>query len=212
MEQKEIRYERDLVNAYMVLPAKEETSYQSRMVLENHIRGFLPVRKRCHNGESNYYYLISSQISLAEYLEHAPLTEKFLKQLVFTLFQSAVILGDYLLTEKILLLEPETIFVQGNLGDDVHTFNMCLYPDEEQDVKESLRQLMKYLMAKADRSEEACAGMCYELYGLLQKENFCLREFMTVLEKSATPDPVKEPEKKKWTKQFFPSRRNSAIM
>lgn len=217
----EIRYERDLTNAYMVMPAGEEAvGYPSRMVLENRIRGFLPVQKRCRDEHEEYYYCISSQVSLEEYLDHTPLRAGVLKQLIFTLYRAVASLGEYLLTEEYLLLTPETIFVQENRNSGAAsdseefsgTFALCIYPDEKQDVKESLRQLMKYLMGKTNPAEENCAALCYELYGMLQKDNFCIQEFMTLLEHTGAAPAVPEPEKKKWSGRLFAPRRNSGIL
>lgn len=204
----EIRYERDLVHAYMVLPAGEDGGYRRRMILENRIPGFLPVQRRCCNDREEYYYNISSQVSLEEYLEHNPLSSVFLRQLIFAVCRLAFSLREYLLAEDCLALGPETIFYT----EETETFFLCLYPDARQDVRDSLRQLLKYLMEKADKEEEQCGILCYELYGLLQKKNFCLREFLTVMEEKPAPAQPKEAEKKKRTKQIFASRRNGGIM
>lgn len=211
----EIRYERDLSNAYMVLTAGgTEEGYQTRMMLENRLRGFLPVQKRSRDGVEEYYYCISSRVSLEEYLEHTPLETVFLKQLIFSLCQSVAVLGEYLLTEELLLLNPETVFVEETSRTPfAGTFVFCIYPGEKQPVKESLCQLMKYLMGKTDPAQDSCAALCYELYAVLQKDNFCLREFMPLLEQTAVPAPDRgEQEKKKWTKQLFASRRNNGII
>lgn len=206
---REIRYERDLMHVYMVLPADGEASdYRHAMILENRIPGFLPVRMRQRNGKEEYYYDISSQVSLEEYLEHRPLSADFLRQLVFTICRLPEALRDYLLTEESLVLEPETIFYREDRGQ----FLLCLYPEGKQEVKASLRTLIKYLMGKADPEEASCGVLCYELYGLLQKENFCLSEFQAALEQNTVSDSPKEPEKKKRAKQFFAGRRNGGIM
>ena len=186
----EIRYERDLVHVYMVLPAGRLCAgYREEMILGNRIPGFLPVQKRCRDGEEEYY-------------------SELLRQLVFTLCCLPDALYGYLLTEDSLFLRPETIFYQEEQG----RFLLCLYPTERQDVRGDLKELLKYLMGKADPAEEACGRLCYELYGLLQKENFCLPEFYGVLEENPSKPPVKEPEKKKRDKQLFAGRRNGGII
>lgn len=206
---REIRYERDLMHVYMVLPASGgPADYRHGMILENRIPGFLPVRMRQRNGEEEYLYDISSQVSLEEYLEHRPLSAGFLRQLAFTVCRLPEALRDFLLSEESLVLEPETIFYREDRGQ----FLLCLYPDGKQEVKENLRALLKYLMEKADPEDASCGALCYELYGRLQKENFCLSEFQAVLEENAAKDAPKEPEKKKRAKQFFAGRRNSGIM
>ena len=180
----EIRYERDLTDAYMILPVGTgREDYRRRMILEN---------------------------QMEEYLEHFPLKTAVLKQLIFSICQSVAALGDYLLNEESLFLAPETIFIEER--KEPVTFTFCLYPDEKQDVRESLRQLMKYLMGKTDTEDGACASLCYELYGLFQKENFCLRECLPLLEQAQPPNPVHEPEKKNRAKQFLASRRNRGII
>ena len=219
----EITYERGINGTYMILPVQsrqqegKKESYARRMILENDIRGCLSVGQRCQEDGEGYEYKVSALISLAEYLEHHPLKTPVLKQWVFSLCQTVTELGEYLLTEAHLWLTPETVFLRGSETEPFEgNFYFCLYPHGEQDRKEQLRQLLKYLMERTDTTDDSCAILCYELYGLVQKENFCLREFMEALERWAAPEPAEESEKKKEkkkrTKQPFASRRNSGIM
>ena len=183
------------------------------MILENDLRGFLPIR--CRSGEEGtvYEYCVSSRVSLLEYTEHTPVSDVFLKQLIFTLCQAMEELGEYLLSEKHVLLGPETIFVQEESSAPFGgSFLFCLYPDQSWELRDSLRQLIKFLMEKTDRTQGHCAELCYELYGQLQKENFCLKEFMEALERWSVPVPAPEQEKKKGSKQLFARRRNGGIM
>ena len=112
----EITYERGINGTYMILPVESGTKegYARRMILENRIRGFLPVEQRCRQEGESYEYKVSSLISLAEYLEHHPLKSPVLKQWAFTLCQAVTELGEYLLTDDHLWLTPETVFLRGN--------------------------------------------------------------------------------------------------
>ncbi len=215
----EITYERGINGTYMILPGQSDNDvgYAKPMILENYIRGFLPVAQRGHEAGNSYEYRVSALISLAEYLEHHPLRSVVLKQWVFTLCQAVTELEEYLLTEEYLWLSPETVFLRGSETEPFEgSFYFCLYPDTRQDAREQLRQLIKYLMEQTDPADEDCACMCYELYGLVQKDNFCLQEWMEALERWARMDLQKEPEKKKEKKkrpkQLFANGRNSGIM
>ncbi len=216
---REITYERGINGTYMILPGHPDggVGYAKRMILENRIQGFLPMVQRYHEDGESYEYKVSSLISLAEYLEHQPLRSAVLKQWVFALCQAVTELEEYLLTEKYLWLSPETTFLRGSETEPFEgNFYFCLYPDARQDTKEQLRQLLKYLMERVDPADEACAQMCYELYGLVQKDNFCIQECMEALERWAQwqpqTDPEKKKEKKKRPKQLFASGRNSGII
>ena len=70
-------------------------------------------------------------------------------------------------------------------------------------MRQDIHDLLKYLMGKTDPTDEKCAALCYRLYGLLQKENFYLGEFMAALEEAGEEREVpSETEKKKWTKSM----------
>jgi len=211
----EIRYERDLSGAYMILEAQLQTErgYIRPMILENAIPGFVPVQS-CWGEKGEYYqYRISSLLSLEEYLQHHRLDQVLLKQLVFALCQAVVQLGEYLLTEEVLFLQRQTIFLkEGNSVSHVPTVFFCLYPDEAQDSRQDLCQWIKWLMSQADPDDPRCGEMCYELYGAVQKENFCLQEFMEMLQRWASDPFQAEPEKKKRSKQLFASRPNRGII
>lgn len=211
----EIRYERDLSGAYMILEAQSqaEGGYIRPMILENKIPGFVPIQL-CLGDMGEYYrYRISSLLSLEEYLQHHAMDQTLLKQLIFSLCQAVTQLGEYLLSETVLMLEPQTIFLrEGAVGSRRPTVFFCLYPDEIQDGRRSLCQWIKWLMSQADPGDPHCGEMCYELYGIAQKDNFCLQEFMEALQRWA-PEPVcAEPEKKKRSKQLFASRSNRGII
>lgn len=231
----EITYERGINGTYMVVPGQKESTvgYARRMILENQIRGFLPMTQRCQEEGECYEYKVSALISLAEYLEHKPLRAPMLKQWVFALCRVVAELEEYLLTEEYLWLSPETIFLRGSETEPFQgEISFCLYPDVRQDAKEKLRQMIKYMMERTDPTEEDCARMCYELYGLAQKDNFCLKEYMDALERWAQcpaqdqagkkKEKIKEKtkektkgktkEKKKRQNQPFAVGRNSGII
>ncbi len=208
----QIRYERSLSQAVMILPASQdgEEKFFRKMILENRIRCFVPVRLSETGNGPEYRYRISGLVSLEEYLEHDFLREEFLKQLIFTLCRCSKELEEYLLAEDCLLVKSCAVFVAQGCEPE---FLFCLYPDGEQDVRQDIHDLLKYLMGKTDPTDEKCAALCYRLYGLLQKENFYLGEFMAALEEAGEEREVpSETEKKKWTKQLFAGRRNSAII
>ena len=208
----EVSYERNLNRAVMILPGRKEgeENYCQRMILENKIRGFVPVSLLETEKGQEYCYRISGLVSLEEYLEHYFLQESFLKQLIFDLCRCREEMEEYLLPEDCLLVDLRTIFTEEK---EEPAFLFCLYPAGGRDVREDIRSLLKHLMGKTDPADEKCANLCYRLYGLVQKENFYLGEFMAALEdKEEETGVLPEPEKKKWTKQLFAGRRNGGIM
>lgn len=215
----EIRYERGINGTYMILPGQpEETPGFARpMILNNNIPGCLPVSARHEEDGLCYEYKVSALISLAEYLEHHTLRRQVLKQWLFRLCQVVAELEEYLLTEDYLWLSPETVFLRGSETEPfLGNFYFCLYPDRRQNAREQLQDLLKYLMERTDPQDPGCGQMCYELYGLVQKENFCIQECMEVLENYARWQPPKEQERKgerkKGQKQLFARKRNSGII
>lgn len=188
----EIRYEREANYACMVLEAQPKVGFERRMVLENRIDGFVPVSLRLVDDREELCYGITGLMSLKEFLEHSSLRCAVLKQFIFTLCCLADRLEDYLLSADCLVLEPETIFLRRETVSEnafivkqeeaEWIFSLCVCPHAEQNLKDSLCKVVRYLMEKADPLDEACASLCYSLYEVLQKENFCLSEFMTILE------------------------------
>lgn len=192
-----IQYQRNLSNAYMLIPAQpDQESFRRRMILENQIPHFLPVSLGSGGETAMYRYQISSRVSLEEHLQHSPLRLPVCKQLIYSLCKSLKVLGEYLLTEENLLIRPETIYMEesgresegmlyGGRKAEEWEFLFCLYPDEEQEVKTGLKDLLKYLMEKTDPAEKAensCALLLYELYQRTLKDNFCAAEWLQVME------------------------------
>ncbi len=177
----EKQYERDAAGTTLLIKDTGTEKYLRRMITENRIPGFLPVQEQIREEGTVYAYSISGLVSLKEYLKHHIFTGKILRQLIFTLCQSSETLEEYLLPFEGVRLEPDMIFL-----DDKETphFFLCYCPEDFYADNQGLSDLLKYLMEQTDPAETDCAALCYQLYGKLQKENFCLSEFMDAVDES----------------------------
>lgn len=178
---KDITYKRELSHSYMVIKSISEEvldSYAYRMMTQNQIGRLLACSKRQLDGETYLYYDISSRQPIERLFEERKLDVEGLKRILYAIEAILEDLGEYLLDERGLLLEAETIFA------DVETEELyfCFYPEQEEDAHRYAR-LADFFLEHVDHGDEHAVNIAYQFYKMSKAEYFVLSAFLPVLEK-----------------------------
>ncbi|MBQ8730138.1 MAG: hypothetical protein IJY81_02985, partial [Lachnospiraceae bacterium] len=108
----EANYIRNYLNSYLVLPGdKNLKNYESKIIEENKIAGFLQVQTNCINQEFKYMYDISSKQSLKEVLEKKKFKKDDIIKLVNGILEVTQQIREYLLEINNIVLDPEYIYM-----------------------------------------------------------------------------------------------------
>lgn len=178
----EVTYYKDFRHNYVILKDvdSKENSYQCRMIAENKITGLLSCQQRHINGETLFYYDISSKQSLGSFCESDYVTVSFLKGLLRQLQMTRENMADYLLTESCLLLKPEFVFA------DVETeeFSFVYFPYETDE--NYMMSFMEYLTERVDARDNEALDICYKILQLMEREQFVLDEVLQWFEDDYT--------------------------
>lgn len=183
---KEIQYKRELNHSYMVVPGKNKNisdSYAWRMMAENHIGRLLPCSQRCLDGETFFYYDISSRQPLERLYDSRKLKVENLRQILYAIAAMQKDLGEYLLDEQGLMLESEMIFA------DVESEELyfCFCPDR-QDLGGCYGKLADFFLEHVDHSDEHAVNIAYQFYKASKSEYFVASSFLPFLEKETALD------------------------
>lgn len=176
----EVEYRRDLGHNYVVLGCQDQvdtTSYQVRMMLSNDIEGLLGCSIRGMDGRNMFCYEITSHQSLKALFEHGAPGQGIMIRLYEEIFAVLERLQRFLLNMDGLVLEPELIF----FSPGKEKVNFCFLPGYERDIRQSLRELMEYLLPKIDHRDPAAVMAGYGLYRKVMEENCDLEEMRSVL-------------------------------
>lgn len=170
------RMESDINGSRLILenPEMNNVGYKSRMLIENHITGFLECNIVYAEGKENYVYDTTSKTSLRNIYEHGEMNHKMLYVLIENIICGMESAGEYLLPVEHLILDPEYIFVENNTG----RIFWCYYPGSYNTLKEGMNELAEYILGKADHKEDAAIELAYGFYKQVVNEDYTLRKLL----------------------------------
>ena len=172
----DVRYKRDLNSNYMILSdaGEQKETYESRMITENRIYGFLPCVEQKHEKQTEYFYEITGRQSMELLYERRKLSYEQLVRLLKDLLQTLHASEEYLLNSEHFVLLPEYLYL------DTKTEHLCLcyYPGYHKEIRESFLELAEYLMGKLDKSDRKGIEFGYDLYQCALEPNFSLMEVL----------------------------------
>lgn len=188
----EVYYRREMRHNYLVIIPEQSagTRYECGMLANNSIEGLLKFRISCPEGETCFYYEITSRQPLSRMMEGGGLTLAELRSLIIGIAGVLAQIEVYLLPEEQLLLEPDYIYV------DPESFRifLCLLPGADQDFPASVERLLQYLLSCVDHQDKECVVLAYGLYQECQKENFGIGDLLRLVRES-TSAVVENPDK-----------------
>lgn len=165
-----IEYRREMNRNYMVIKPELERneSYMIRMLNRNRISGLLVFQEKQVDGESKFYYDITSRQPLNRILENRGLAAKEIYGLVSDLLFTLRQMERFLLDEGQLSLKPEHIYVE----PDVFRGNFCLIPGKHGDFATEFRELAQYLLDHVNHSDGEAVVLAFSIFRECRNENF----------------------------------------
>ncbi len=181
-----ITYRRELKHNYMIIDpeqdsAREGAGYVRRILSSNGIEGVLRFQLRQMDGESWFYYEITSRQPLSRLLDGQSLQCGQIRSLVLGIAQILDRMEQYLLPESCVLLEPEYIYVE----PDQFRIWLCLVPGFSGDFPEAYGKLLEYLLGKVDHQDKDSVVLAYGLYQETRRENYGMDDILRYLGNSA---------------------------
>lgn len=173
----EARYFRDYKHNYMILRCGQQagTSYQCRLLTSGRIEGILRCSLRHVNGESYFYYDISSRTTLEGLYRNRKMSAQQIRELFEQLYEIYCGLGDCFMEESRLVFLPEHIYY-----DMSHQRYVGLYyPDYETD--KPYEALMDFLLEHLDGRDEKLADCIYTIYERMEESSFSLQDALVLL-------------------------------
>ncbi len=170
MEPDEIQTEGTRSYRVKALP-KETGGYRLDMLLENGIPGILPVREREKNGRLALAFEISGWTSLAGYCETNRLRARELTSLVHGIGDILQEAEEYLLEPDCFLLNAKEIYLTKAEDERLELGLVCM-PVPQENWRAQMKELFRYLLEKIDYREEKGVQMAYELYELMNSQEF----------------------------------------
>lgn len=178
-----VLFEHDLAHNYMIpdyeklCPGdkkEEENEYEIHMLEENQIPGFMKCVRKKINGQSKYYYEITSRQSLAQICEGESLGAGDIKKILKCLYQALQQMDRYLLDVNRLVLEPECIY----LDVESREASFCYLPMYENRIQDSFRMFASFLLYHLNQADTEAVLLVYEINRKVQEKNYALTEIL----------------------------------
>lgn len=179
----DVIYKRELNHSYMVIRSDTHNiteTYAYRMMTQNRIGRLLGCSQRFLDGETFLYYDISSRQPLERLYESRKLDVEGLRQILYAIEAVQQDLGEYLLDEQGLMLEPGMIFA----NVETEELYFCFNP-EKCGAEQHYTKLADFFLGHVDHGDEHAVTIAYQFYQMSKAEYFVLSAFLPVLEKEA---------------------------
>lgn len=178
-----VRFEHDISHNYIIpepeneeenLSEEKETDYEVHMLEENQIRGFMRCIRKRINGETQYYYEITSRHSLAQICETESLRSGDIQKILECLHGAMQQMEQYLLDGNKLVLDPMLIYLDIESRDAA----FCYLPSYKRNIQESFRSFASYLLYHLNQADTDAVLRVYEINRKVQEKNYALLEIL----------------------------------
>lgn len=177
----EAKYYKDYKHNYMILHCDQEEisrSYQYKILTSGRIKELLGCSIRHLNGQTYFYYDISSKTTLENYYQSKKMSYEQVKDLLQQLHNIYNRLGTFFMEEAKLVILPEAIYY--DLTDQKYI--ALYYPDYKPDTTNPYEALMDYLLDHIDTKDQQLADCMYRIYEMSEEACFSMEDALRLLE------------------------------
>lgn len=186
------RFEHNERANYLILGMEQkEERMADHMLLQNEIKGLLPVRIERMNGCKEYYYDITSKHSLGSIVRKGSLNVQKIQILIRAIGELLEQFHEYMLEPDGICLSEELIYTV--LPEWKLSF--CYFEDGEGKFTENLRKLLQFVIEYVDYQDREAVALAYACFQAAMRENFTFAEIEGCLVQTEKAEK-KEPEKK----------------
>lgn len=148
--------------SFLALPCTEDAAphFALRMLEENALPGFLPLRPCGAGAENELCYEVSGLHSLSEVCREQALRAAELRHLLLHLLHALSRLPAYLLSSDGVLLQSDCVYLE-SLG---RAPRFLYHPGQQRPFSETLSAFLQELLSLTDQSDEASVVLAYRLY------------------------------------------------
>lgn len=172
------RFEHDERANYLILSMEnKEEKMADNMMLQNEIRGLLPVKIERINGCKEYYYDITSRHSLGSIVKKGSLDVQKIELLLCAIEGILEQFHEYMLEPDGICLSEELIYTT----IPEWKLSFCYFEENGGRFVENLRKLLQYVIEYVDYQDKEAVALAYACYQAAMHENFTFAEIENCL-------------------------------
>ncbi|MCM1040000.1 MAG: FHA domain-containing protein [Ruminococcus sp.] len=177
----ESKYFKDYEHNYLILKCKDGgagESYSYRMLASGKIEKLLKCSVRNVNGDTYFYYDISSKVTLENLYRGKKMSYEVTKDFFNQLDMIYRNLGRFFMEEKGLLIQPENIYYDLTSGQYLGLY----YPGADTEWENPYEALMDFLIEHIDSKDQKLTDIVYRLYEMAGEKYFSMAEVPEMFE------------------------------
>ena len=147
----EVKYRADLYANYMLMEIPQDVDFQTysfKMIEKNRIKGVLPSKTRMEDGKGYLYLEVGNRRNLMDIYKDKEMDLEEMTRIFQGLLPILEELKNYLLSEKMILLDPEFIFEEEEEG----CYSIVILP--WQDERPNFRKMAEFFLEKINHKDE----------------------------------------------------------
>ena len=176
----EVKYRTDLYTNYILMEIPEDVDnqiYSFKMIEKNRLKGVLASKTRMEDGKGYLYLEVGNRRSLVDIYKDNEMDLEEMTRIFQGLLPILEELRNYLLSEKMILWDPEYIFEE----EEEDGYSIVILP--WQDERPNYRKMAEFFLEKINHKDENGVNAAYHFYRQQGQGTFSLYQFMPVLEK-----------------------------
>lgn len=185
----EAKYYKDYRHNYMILQCRQEEasrSYQYKILTSGRIREILRCSVRYVNGQTYFYYDISSKTTLENFYQGKKMSYEQVKDLLQQIYNIYSKIGSFFMDEAKLVILPEAIYY--DLTD--RKYIGLYYPDYESERENPYEVFMEYLLDHIDTENQQLADCMYQIYEMSEGDCFSIEDALQMLERCKRKEEI----------------------
>ena len=182
----DIAYSGDAFHTYMVINGGEghDNEDEEKMMSNQTSSVLLHFQIEQCDDHKNYCYDISGRLEFGSYIEKKQADEKLVRSVIQLILGLNQTVEEYLLDPDGLLLQPECMYLE--ISDE--TLQVAYIPGRKEDFWRQLKQLTAWLLENACHGDKEGVLLVYDLYKLVQQENFLPMQLQALLEEKMSEE------------------------
>ena len=175
----EVKYRADLYTNYLLLEIPDGIDsqiYSFKMMEKNRMKGVLPSKTRMEDGIEYLYLEVGNRRSLVDIYKDKEMDLEEMTRIFQGLLPILEELRNYLLSEKMVLFDPEYIYEEED-------GNYCIVILPWQDERPNFRKMAEFFLEKINHKDENGVNAAYHFYRQQSQGPCSLSQFIPVLEK-----------------------------
>ena len=167
----------------------DEKDYRIQMLLNNNIKGLLPIRIRNVNNEKELLYEITGLSSLSSVFERSLMRKNDLVKLAISIKQLEDSLKEYLLCGDNIKFDLNYIFYKGKDSQ----FYFCYCPAEVDDYSLQMKTLFNQVLDHVNYNDRETVSLAYGMQEIASRDDFSVEELLDcALSKKEKIEPIAE--------------------